>query len=223
MSKCSCSIHQASASKREPFIRLYSTLRTFDADLEKSFNLQLEYRDAHGHRLRQCDGARRSRPLPGRDRQGNDEIVLPRSRDIRDDAISRCAPTKPHAARLLRVRTDTASMSALHLGSASRCSSMSARTPTDEQSFFKLGLESHQLQAHLPAARSAASEQLRDDRSPTTVERQRGCRTARSFRGSPRNSTSISRGCRSSASRASASSSVAAIASGTRWRRTIRR
>src|SRR4029079_15807667 len=37
---------QASLSRREAFIPLYTTFRTFDADSEQPYTLALEYRDA---------------------------------------------------------------------------------------------------------------------------------------------------------------------------------
>ena len=84
---------QASASKREPFIRLYSTLRTFDADLDEPFNLQLEYRDApvieFGNLMGLGDLGLTKAAI-----DGNDEIVLPRSRDIRLTLYPVCS-TKP--------------------------------------------------------------------------------------------------------------------------------
>ena len=96
--------NQASASQREPFIRLYSTVRSFEADPEEPFTLQLEYRNANvidfGNEIDLGD-----LQLSKDDIDNGDAIVLPRTRDIRITIYPVCSD-KPRQARLLRLRQD---------------------------------------------------------------------------------------------------------------------
>jgi len=133
---------QASASQREPFIRLYSTLRTLDADLEEPFNLQLEYRDANvidfGNEIDLGD-----LHLSKADIDGGDAIVLPKARDIRITIYPVCSdkPGKPEYFGFAKTRVDE---ELYRLGEPLE---FFVREDTEEENdFFKKGLISHQLQ-----------------------------------------------------------------------------
>lgn len=132
----------ASASQREPFIRLYSTLRTFDADLEEPFNLQLEYRNANvidfGNDIDLGD-----LQLSKGDIDGGGAIVLPRARDIRIRIYPVCSdkPGKPEYFGFAKTRIDE------ELYRVGEPLEFFVREDTDdEDNFFKPGLESRQLQ-----------------------------------------------------------------------------
>lgn len=134
--------NQASASQREPFIRLYSTLRSFDADLEVPFNLQLEYRNANvidfGNEIDLGD-----LQLSKDDIDGGDAIVLPRARDIRITIYPVCSDKagKPEYFGFAKTRIDA---ELYRLGEPFEF--FVREDAEDEEHFFKLGLESHQLQ-----------------------------------------------------------------------------
>ena len=135
----------ASATKREPFIRLYSTLRTLDADLETPFDLQLEYRTANvidfGNEIDLGD-----LHLSKDDIDNGDAIVLPRARDIRITIYPVCSDKagKPEYFGFAKTRIDE------ELYRIGEPFEFFVRENTeDETDFFKLGLESRQLQGLL--------------------------------------------------------------------------
>jgi len=131
----------ASDSQREPYIRLYSTLRKFDADLETPFTLELEYRDANviafGNEIDLGD-----LKLSKADIDGGDAIVLPRARDIRIKVYPVCSDeAKPEYFGFQKTRIDD------ELYLLGEGFEFFVRENTeDETDFFKTGLESHQLQ-----------------------------------------------------------------------------
>lgn len=79
-----------SANQREPYIPLYTTFRTFSADPETPFNLELEYRDANvinfGNAIDLGD-----LNLSQMEIDENDILVLPTSRDIRITLFPVCS------------------------------------------------------------------------------------------------------------------------------------
>jgi len=133
---------QSSLSKREAFIPLYTTLRTFDPDPALPFTLTLEYRDANvidfGNVVDLGD-----LNLSQADIDGGDALVLPRSRDIRITLLPVCSdkPANPGyfgfaetlvAGELVRTAEPT--------------QFFVREDADDEKEFFRKGLESHQLQ-----------------------------------------------------------------------------
>ncbi len=88
-----------------------------------------------------------------------------------------CAPTKPALPGYFGFANNRHGRGAV-TGSASRCSSTSARTPTTKQQFLQAGLESHQLQALYlqpdPPQVNNAADDLSRRRSPAA-----SCRRAR--------------------------------------------
>ncbi|HEX6659664.1 MAG TPA: hypothetical protein VF065_16350, partial [Ilumatobacter sp.] len=129
----------ASDTQREPYIRLYSTLREFDADLETPFDLQLEYRDAHvidfGNEVDLGD-----LQLSQADIDDGDSIVLPRARDIRIRLYPVCSD-KPGYFGFAKTRIDE------ELYLVGEPFEFFVRENTDDETdFFKPGLESQQLQ-----------------------------------------------------------------------------
>ena len=129
----------ASDTEREPYIRLYSTLRTFDADLETPFSLQLEYRNANvidfGNDIDLGD-----LQLSKADIDGGGTIVVPRARDIRIRIYPVCSD-KPGYFGFAKTRIDE------ELYLVGETFEFFVRENTeDEIDFFKPGLESQQLQ-----------------------------------------------------------------------------
>ena len=134
--------NQASASQREPFIRLYSTVRSFDADLEEPFTLQLEYRNANvidfGNKIDLGD-----LQLSKADIDDGDAIVLPRTRDIRITMYPVCSdkPGKLGYFGFAKTRIDE---ELYRIGEPFEF--FVREDADDEEDFFSPGLESHQLQ-----------------------------------------------------------------------------
>lgn len=131
-----------SDSGREPYIRLYSTLRALPADLETPFTLQLEYRDAHvidfGNTIDLGD-----LQLSKTDIDGGDTIVLPRARDVRIRVYPVCSDKagKPGYFGFEKTRIDE------ELYRIGEPFEFFVREDTgDETDFFKPGLDSQQLQ-----------------------------------------------------------------------------
>ena len=129
----------ASDTQREPFIRLYSTLRTFDADLDTPISLQLEYRNANvidfGNDVDLGD-----LQLSKADIDGGGAIVLPRARDIRIRVYPVCSD-KPGYFGFAKTPIDEK----LYL--AGEMFEFFVREDADDEiDFFKPGLESRQLQ-----------------------------------------------------------------------------
>ena len=129
----------ASDSQREPYIRLYSTLRTFDADLKTPFSLQLEYRNANVIDFAN-DIDLGDLQLSKADIDGGGAIVLPRARDIRIRIYPVCSD-KPGYFGFAKTRIDED----LYLLGESFEFFVRENTE-DEIDFFKPGLESQQLQ-----------------------------------------------------------------------------
>ena len=133
---------QASTSKREAFIPLYTTVRNFDQDLETPFALELEYRNANvidfGNDMDLGDLA-----LSKADIDGGDAIVMPRSRDIRITLYPICKdkPAKSDYFGFAKTRFGEE----LHRVGES-FEFFVREDADDEKNFFQLGLESHQLQ-----------------------------------------------------------------------------
>lgn len=79
-----------STNQREAYIPLYTTFRSFDPDPETPFTLELEYRNANvinfGNEIDLGD-----LNLSKVDIDGNDVLVLPRSRDIRITLLPVCS------------------------------------------------------------------------------------------------------------------------------------
>jgi hypothetical protein len=132
---------QGSESKREPYLRLYSTLRAFESNPETPFDLTLEYRDANVIDFGTM-GTLGDLGLSQADIDAGDAIVLPRSRNIRITLYPVCSdkPAKPDYFGFEKTRLDDS----LHrVGEAVEF--FVREDATDEQDFFQLGLESHQL------------------------------------------------------------------------------
>ena len=134
---------EASASKREPYLRLYSTLRAFDPDPEQPFELTLEYRDANvidfGDPMTLGDLGLSKAAI-----DGGDAIVLPRSRDIRITLFPVCSdkPAKPDYFGFAKTRFDES----LHrVGEPVEF--FVREDAADEKDFFLPGLESQELRA----------------------------------------------------------------------------
>ena len=134
--------NQASASQREPFIRLYSTVRSFDADLEAPFDLQLEYRNANvidfGNEIDLGD-----LQLSKADIDGGDAIVLPRARDIRITIYPVCSD-KPGTPEYFGFGKTRIGEELYRVGEPLEF--FVREDAEDEEQFFRPGLESRQLQ-----------------------------------------------------------------------------
>lgn len=133
---------QGAASRREPYLRLYSTVRTFDPDLETPFDLELEYRNANVIDFNDTV-ERGDLGLSQAEIDGGDSIVLPRSRDIRITLYPICSakPLKPDYFGFEQTRMDDV---LYRLGEPTEF--FVREDADDEQQFFLHGLESHQLQ-----------------------------------------------------------------------------
>lgn len=132
---------QGSASGREPYLRLYSTLRAFGPNPETPFDLTLEYRDANVIDFGNL-GTLGDLGLSQADIDAGDAIVLPRSRDIRLTLYPVCSdkPAKPDYFGFEKTRLDDS----LHrVGEPVEF--FVREDATDEQDFFQPGLQSHQL------------------------------------------------------------------------------
>ena len=131
-----------SLNQREAFIPLYTTFRTFSNDPEEPFILALEYRDANvidfGNTINLGD-----LNISQTDLDNADEIVLPRSRDIRITLLPVCSAKedKPEYFGFAE------SMIAGEFVRAGEPIQFFVREDaTEETDFFKLDVESRQLQ-----------------------------------------------------------------------------
>jgi hypothetical protein len=134
--------NEASATQREPYIRLYSTVRRFAADLETPFTLTLEYRTANvidfGNEIDLGDLG-----LSRDDIDNRAGLVLPTSRDIRITLYPICLEKDglPEYFGFAKTRVDE------ELYRAGESLQFFVREDAeDEVDFFLGGLESHQLQ-----------------------------------------------------------------------------
>lgn len=132
----------ASLTQRESFIPLYTTLRSFDADPTSPFALELEYRDANvidfGNPVDYGDlGVSQAELDVG------GALVLPRSRDVRITLLPVCSDKSALPAYFGFARTTIAGQ-AVRSGEPTQF--FVREDAADERDFFRLGLESHQLQ-----------------------------------------------------------------------------
>ncbi len=134
---------QASASGREAFIRLYSTIRKFDADLEEPFTLQLDYRGANVINFADSntfgDLAISKAAI-----DALDAIVLPTSRDIRITLYPACKE-KPALGAYFGFAKTRVDDVLYRLGEPVQF--YLREDADDEVNLFAPGLESHELQA----------------------------------------------------------------------------
>jgi hypothetical protein len=132
----------ASLDQREPFIPLYTTFRSFDPDPATAFTLELEYRDANvidfGNPVDFGDlGVSQAEIDAG------GALVLPRSRDIRITLLAACSDKPARPGYFGFDKTTFAD----HLVRTGEPTSFFVREDAaDERDFFRIGLESHQLQ-----------------------------------------------------------------------------
>ena len=139
------------AAPRQPGVGLRSAspssgctrpLRSFDADLEEPFALQLEYRNANvidfGNQIDLGD-----LQLSKDDIDDGDAIVLPRSRDIRITLYPVC-PDKPGKLEYFGFAKTRIGEKLYRVGEPFEF--FVREDADDEKHFFKPGLESHQLQ-----------------------------------------------------------------------------
>ena len=134
---------QASASGRENFIRLYSTLRDFDADVEEPFTLQLEYHDANVINFGDTNDFG-DLGISKAAIDAMDAIPLPKSRDIRFTLYPVCKekPALREYFGFPKTRVDD------ELYLLGELAQFYVREDADEETaFFRPGLESDQLQA----------------------------------------------------------------------------
>ena len=131
-----------SISKREPYLPLYTTFRTFDPDPEVPFSLELEYRDANViDFFNEIDLGDLN--LSKIDIDNNDVIVLPRSRDIRITLYPVCSdkPALPGYFGFAKTQFDD------ELVRTGEPTSFFVRQDAEnETDFFRIDLESRQLQ-----------------------------------------------------------------------------
>jgi len=131
-----------SLNGREPYIPLYTTFRTFPADPETPFNLELEYRDANvidfNDEVKLGD-----LNLTPRDIERDDVLVLPTSRDIRITLFPVCSDKPELPAYFGFARTEFRK-EFVRTGEPSQ---FFVRQDADsETDFFRTDLESRQLQ-----------------------------------------------------------------------------
>lgn len=132
----------ASLGQNEAFIPLYTTFRKFPTDPEKPFKLELEYRSANvidfGNPADLGDLG-----LSQTDIDNGSRIVLPQSRDIRITLYPVCSdkPTKPSYFGFKRTR-----FGEQFVRSGEPTQFFVRQDAKDEPRFFKLDLESNQLQ-----------------------------------------------------------------------------
>ncbi len=133
---------EASLTGREPFLPLYTTFRTFDADPQEPFTLPLEYRDANvidfGNEVSLGD-----LNLSQADIDGRDALVLPRSRDIRITLLPVCSGK---AAKPGYFGFDETVVAGEFVRAGEPTQFFVREDADDEKEFFRKGLESHQLQ-----------------------------------------------------------------------------
>jgi hypothetical protein len=133
---------QGSESKREPYLRLYTALRTFDPDLETPFDLEIEYRTANVIDFND-PVSRGDLSLSDEDVANGVSIVLPRSRDIRITLYPVCS-TKPLNLDYFGFEPTRIGDDLHRVGESTQF--FVREDANDEHDFFVLAPESHQLQ-----------------------------------------------------------------------------
>jgi len=134
---------RASASGREAFIRLYSTIRTFAADLKQPFSLQLDYRSANVINFADPNTFG-DLAISKAEIDAMDAIVLPTSRDIRITVYPVCLE-KPALGAYFGFAKTRVDDELYRLGEQVQ---FYVRQDADEEiGLFRPGLESHELQA----------------------------------------------------------------------------
>ena len=133
----------ASLTQREAFIPLYTTLRTFPADPASGFTLELAYRNANV-----IDFANPADfgdlAVSQAEIDAGGALVLPRSRDIRITLLPACSEKLARPGYFGFAKTEVAGR---QLRSGELTQFFVREDAEDERSFFRPGLESHQLQA----------------------------------------------------------------------------
>ena len=131
-----------STNQREPYIPLYTTFRTFDADPKTPFTLELEYRAANvinfHNKIDLGD-----LDLSQVDIDGNDVLVLPTSRDIRITVFPVCSD-KPGLPAYFGFAETQFGAKFVRTGEPTQF--FVRQDAEDESDFFRIDLESRQLQ-----------------------------------------------------------------------------
>jgi hypothetical protein len=132
----------ASRSQREAFIPLYQTFRKFPKGLDKPFDLELEYRDAHvidfGNQVTLGD-----LKLSQKQIDAGKSIVVPTSRDVRITLLPVSAD-KPALPEYFGFAKTAYGEEFVRTGE--QVQFYVRQNATEELDFFLPGLESHQLQ-----------------------------------------------------------------------------
>ena len=131
-----------SLNQREAFIPLYTTFRTFSNDPEEPFTLALEYRDANvidfGNKINLGD-----LNISQTDIDNSGEIVLPRSREIRITLLPVCSDKEDNPEYFGFAETMIAGE---FVRAGEPIQFFVREDATEEAEFFKLDVESRQLQ-----------------------------------------------------------------------------
>ncbi|HYJ84610.1 MAG TPA: hypothetical protein VEW46_00975 [Pyrinomonadaceae bacterium] len=132
----------ASLNQREAYIPLYTTFRTFPNDPKESFTLALEYRDANvidfGNKINLGE-----LNISQTDIDNADEIVLPRSRDIRITLLPVCSDKEDKPEYFGFAETVIAGE---FVRAGEPIQFFVREDATEETEFFKLVVESRELQ-----------------------------------------------------------------------------
>ena len=132
----------ASLNQREAFIPLYTTFRKFSNDLDEPFALELEYRDANvidfGNKINLGD-----LNISQSEIDNSDEIVLPKSRDIRITLLPVCSDKPGNPAYFGFAET---LFGGKFVRTGEPVQFFVRQDATEEQDFFRTDLESRQLQ-----------------------------------------------------------------------------
>jgi len=131
-----------SLNQREPFIPLYTTLRTFSNDPEEPFTLVLQYRDANVIDFENT-ATFGDLNLSQKDIDDADEIVLPRSRDIRITLLPVCSDKEDKPEYFGFAETVIAGE---FVRAGEPIQFFVREDATEESGFFRTDLESRQLQ-----------------------------------------------------------------------------
>lgn len=137
----------ASLNQREAFIPLYTTFRKFSNDPDEPFTLELEYRDANvidfGNKINLGD-----LNISQTEIDNSDEIVLPKSRNIRITLFPVCSD-KPEKPAYFGFAETLFAGEFVRTGEPVQF--FVRQDATEEQRFFRTDLESRQLQGiYLP-------------------------------------------------------------------------
>lgn len=131
-----------SLNNREPYIPLYKTFRTFDADPERPFSLDLEYRDANVIKFFNAIDLG-DLNLSQADIDANDVLVLPTSRDIRITLFPVCSD-KPALPAYFGFAKTEFKQEFVRTGEPTQF--FVRQDAVNETAFFRTDLESKQLQ-----------------------------------------------------------------------------